>query len=117
MKGYTVWALIDTLEWVRGYYERFGLHYVNFSDPERPRTPKLSASFYRELILNNGYPENPVQPAEFEMADEFLYGQFGENFTWGVATSAYQVEGGWNEDGKARVAPLYCCSWRWLGWR
>uniref|UniRef100_A0A8C6IRA3 Uncharacterized protein n=1 Tax=Melopsittacus undulatus TaxID=13146 RepID=A0A8C6IRA3_MELUD len=32
--------------------------------------------------------------------DEFLYGEFPKNFWWSVATSAYQVEGGWREDGK-----------------
>jgi len=26
--------------------------------------------------------------------------KFNPNFTWGVASSAYQVEGGWNSDGK-----------------
>lgn len=100
VKGYTAWSLLDNFEWARGYTQRFGLHYVNFSDPERPRTPKLSASFYRDVIMSNGYPEltnmSAVQPYE----SEFLYGTFPENFAWAVATAAYQVEGGWNEDGK-----------------
>jgi hypothetical protein len=39
----------------------------------------------------------------FAFQDEpLLYGKFPDNFTWGLATSAFQIEGGWNEDGKVR---------------
>lgn len=100
VKAYTAWSLIDNFEWSHGYIERFGLHYVNFSDPARPRIPKLSASWYRETIMRRGFPLEPTQPIKWRYEDEFLYGQFPEGFAWSVATAAYQVEGAWNEDGR-----------------
>ena len=49
-----------------GTSEHFGLHYVNFSDPERPRTPKASAAFYRSVIENNGFLKKGVTTSKAE---------------------------------------------------
>ena len=32
--------------------------------------------------------------------EDLLYDHFPDGFVWGAATAAYQIEGGWNEDGK-----------------
>jgi beta-glucosidase len=49
--GYFLWSLMDNFEWSDGFEQRFGLYRVDF-DTKR-RTPKLSASFYRETIARN----------------------------------------------------------------
>ncbi|NXV78767.1 LPH hydrolase, partial [Atlantisia rogersi] len=92
LRGYNAWSFMDDFEWLFGYEPRFGLHQVDFDNPNRPRTPRRSAVYYAEIIHNNGI----LLPKE----DEFLYGEFPENFWWSVATSAYQIEGGWRADGK-----------------
>uniref|UniRef100_A0AC35FWL9 Beta-glucosidase n=1 Tax=Panagrolaimus sp. PS1159 TaxID=55785 RepID=A0AC35FWL9_9BILA len=47
--GHTVWSLMDNFEWNDGYSTKFGIHRVNFSDPDRARTPKASAGFYANV--------------------------------------------------------------------
>jgi beta-glucosidase len=51
VQGYFVWSLMDNFEWSDGYEKRFGLYHVDFKTQRR--TPKLSASFYREVTARN----------------------------------------------------------------
>lgn len=51
VRGYFLWSLIDNFEWSFGYEKPFGLYRVDFKT--EVRTPKLSASFYRNLISRN----------------------------------------------------------------
>lgn len=49
--GYLAWSIIDNFEWRDGYNHRFGLHHINFSDPQRPRRKKLSAEYWQRFLL------------------------------------------------------------------
>jgi beta-glucosidase len=51
VRGYFLWSPMDNFEWSGGYATRFGLIYVDYATQRR--TPKLSASFYREVIARN----------------------------------------------------------------
>ena len=51
VRGYFLWSLLDNFEWVDGYSKRFGVIHVDFATQKR--SPKLSASFYREVIARN----------------------------------------------------------------
>lgn len=46
--GYFQWSFLDNFEWLWGYSKRFGLVRVDYATQKR--TPKLSASWYAEVI-------------------------------------------------------------------
>lgn len=52
VRGYFQWSLMDNYEWARGYFDRFGLIYVDY--PTGTRTIKDSGYWYREVIASNG---------------------------------------------------------------
>ncbi|CAF98993.1 unnamed protein product, partial [Tetraodon nigroviridis] len=83
VKGYIATSLMDSFEWRDGYKFAFGLHHVDFNQPNRPRSPKYSAHFYHNVMRDNGFPtpddEKPV------------YGHFRKGFIWSTATASYQV--------------------------
>ncbi|NWI54919.1 LPH hydrolase, partial [Calyptomena viridis] len=62
LRGYTAWTLMDNLEWAVGLDEKFGLYHVNFTDPNLPRRPKASASYYSQIINCNGFPDPTMGP-------------------------------------------------------
>uniref|UniRef100_A0A3B3TPE2 Lactase n=1 Tax=Poecilia latipinna TaxID=48699 RepID=A0A3B3TPE2_9TELE len=62
VQGYTAWSLMDNLEWATGFSERFGLFYVNRSDPNVPRVAKESVSFFSTIINCNGFPDPASGP-------------------------------------------------------
>lgn len=50
---YCIWSLIDNFEWSATYTENYGLISVDFTSPDRKRTPKLSAHWLREQDFFN----------------------------------------------------------------
>ncbi|KAL0811274.1 hypothetical protein ABMA28_009690 [Loxostege sticticalis] len=64
VKAYSAWALMDNFEWKNGYTEKFGLFEVDFSIPDRTRTPRKSAYIYREIIRSRQLDLN-YEPEDF----------------------------------------------------
>ncbi|XP_021923731.1 lactase-phlorizin hydrolase-like isoform X2 [Zootermopsis nevadensis] len=65
--GYTAWSLIDNYEWMSGYTEKFGMYYVNYSDPARPRVPKDSSRVMAEIIRTRQLPQQYSQEDDVKL--------------------------------------------------
>jgi beta-glucosidase len=51
LAGYFVWSLMDNFEWAKGYTQRFGIVWVDYTTQQR--LPKDSALWYRRVIAAN----------------------------------------------------------------
>ena len=63
----------------------------------------LLAAAVAALPGGRAFADRPAMPATipgFIPTSESEIAQFPDDFLWGMATSSYQVEGAWNEDGK-----------------
>ena len=52
VRGYFLWTFLDNFEWDKGYTERFGIVYVDFSTQKR--IAKDSAYWYQQIMKENG---------------------------------------------------------------
>merc|ERR1712137_55890 len=52
IQGVFAWSLMDNFEWGDGLNFRFGITYVDFTDPNLARTAKQSAGWWTDIIHN-----------------------------------------------------------------
>eukprot|EP00924_Labyrinthula_sp_SR-Ha-C_P005328 snap_masked-scaffold_1-processed-gene-28.20-mRNA-1 protein AED:0.05 eAED:0.05 QI:0/-1/0/1/-1/1/1/0/1012 len=93
VRGYFAWSLMDNFEWNDGFGIRFGIMHVDYETLER--TPKPVYYFYQDFV-----EEFVEETSDLIVLEEPRRSPYRRDFVWGSATSAYQIEGAWNEDGK-----------------
>ncbi|GAY40941.1 hypothetical protein CUMW_055640 [Citrus unshiu] len=108
-RGYFTWSLLDMFELLGGYEWSYGLYYVDRDDPGLKRYPKLSAHWYSRFLkgrsvrsVNEAFKlEKNLSTLPYALtAVEYTKNDFPPGFLFGASTSAYQVEGAANEDGR-----------------
>lgn len=57
IRGYFAWSLLDNFEWMLGYTKRFGIFSVDVTDPNRPRTPKISTKIITDVYKTKTVPQ------------------------------------------------------------
>ncbi|XP_057330129.1 myrosinase 1-like [Microplitis mediator] len=50
IRGYFAWSLLDNFEWSDGYTQKYGIFSIDYTDPERTRTPKFSSEIITEIF-------------------------------------------------------------------
>ena len=59
--------MMDNFEWARGFAERFGMMWTNFTDPHRAVYRKKSADFFTHVATTNKVPHSKkFGPGTFE---------------------------------------------------
>ncbi|XP_069695522.1 myrosinase 1-like [Periplaneta americana] len=54
--GHVTWSIIDNFEWMSGYTEKFGLYFVNFTNPAKQRIAKDSSRVMADIIRTRHLP-------------------------------------------------------------
>lgn len=64
------------------FSERFGVHWVNFTHPDRPRIPKQSAFELQKIFRDNGFPNssNTIVVSVITYALAFVAVMYGRLF-------------------------------------
>ena len=60
VRGYTYWSTTDNFEWQSGYCPQFGLYTVDFSKPDRPRSPANGRDTLAEIATSRKITQSSI---------------------------------------------------------